>query len=198
MRLPAVALALLLPAIAHTADEDGWRAVMHDTHEPMIDHAVERATSALDGLADDTYGRSDQTLARALLAAEPKAVEYEALLGDWRCRSLQVEPNGLFVYPAFHCTIALTEDGVLIFTKISGSQRRHGQLYPHAAGGWVFLGGRSVNDDPYRSYPFDSEDTGSDGFANASVGRVELLKDGRVRMILDADGERAELYELKR
>lgn len=201
MNLPSVALALLFclaSAAADGADEDGWRMVMHDVHEPMIDRAAERAGAALDSLPDDAYGRADLEAAQALLAAPAKAAEYERLLGDWRCRSLQVDPNGLFAYPAFRCRIELTEDGTLAFTKTSGSQRRHGQLYPHHDGGWVFLGGRSVNDEPYRFYSAIGGQSDAESLADDSVGRVEMLADGRVRMVLDADGERAELYELKR
>lgn len=194
----AIALATLLPAGGSAADEDGWRAVMHAVHEPMIDRAAERAAAALDGLAADAYGRADLPAAQSLLDGAAKPAEHDALLGAWRCRSLQVDPNGLFAYPAFRCEIALTEDGTLAFTKTSGSQRRHGQLYPHAGGGWVFLGGRSVNDEPYRPYSATFGDFDGEDLADDSVGRVELLADGRVRMILDADGERVELYELKR
>lgn len=195
---PLTILALLLPLLALAGDDEGWRAVMHDVHEPMIDRAAERAAGALDSLAADAYGQADVPAARALLAAPATAAGHDKLLGDWRCRSLQVDPNGLFAYPAFRCRIELSEDGTLDFTKTSGSQRRHGQLYPHQDGGWVLLGGRSVNDEPYRPYSATFGDFDGESLADDTVGRVEMLADGRVRMILDADGERVELYELKR
>ena len=184
-------------ALAADADE-GWRAVMHDVHEPAVDQAHARAAQALAQLGEDDYGLGDRPAAQALLDAPARTVEYTALPGDWRCRSLQVDPNGLFAYPAFRCRIELTEDGTLMFTKVSGSQRRHGQLYPKADGHWVFLGGRSVNDDPYRPYSATFGDFDGEDLADDSIGLVEALADGRLRMILDADGERVEFYELKR
>ncbi|MBK8066442.1 MAG: DUF4893 domain-containing protein [Rhodanobacteraceae bacterium] len=191
-------LLLLSCAVLAADNDEGWRGVMHDVHEPAIDQAHARATQSLAQLGEDDYGLSDRPGAQALLDAPAKTVEFDALTGDWRCRSLQVDPNGLFAYPAFRCRIELTEDGTLMFTKTSGSQRRHGQLYPKSDGHWVFLGGRSVNDDPYRPYSATFGDFDGEDLADDSVGLVEGLGDGRVRMILDADGESVEFYELRR
>lgn len=189
---------LCLAPLAALAD-DGWREVMQDAHEASIDAAHERAHRALEHLAPDAYGRSDAPGALALLDAPLRVTDYAALLGNWRCRSTQVDSsNGVFAYPAFRCVVELTEDGTLVFTKTSGSQRRHGQIYPSGEGRWVFLGGQSVNDEPYRSYSGLSGDADGEDQALDSVGLVETLKDGRVRMIFDAQAESVEFYELSR
>jgi hypothetical protein len=185
---------LLLPVLAFA--EAGWRGVMHDAHEPSIDSAHPRASGVLAQLPADAYGRADLPQALALLQAATRSSDHSALLGRWRCRSIQIDRTGLFAYPPFRCQIELSEDGTLSFTKTSGSQRRHGQIYPSADGSWVFLGGRSVNDEPYRAY--SATFGGDDGEGLDSVGLLESLKDGRLRMILDASEERVEFYELSR
>lgn len=187
-------LLCLLPLLASA--EDGWRGVMHDVHEPSIDAAHQHAREVLAQLPADAYGREDLPQAEALLQAPTLDKDQSALHGRWRCRSIQVDRTGLFAYPAFRCEIRLTEDGTLEFTKTSGSQRRHGQIYPRSGDSWVFLGGQSVNDEPYRAYSSTFGDV--DGDDLDSVGLLETLRDGRVRMILDASEERVEFYELSR
>lgn len=192
----SIAVLCLLPMLA--VAEEGWRGVMHDAHEPSIDAAHQRASAVLAQLPADAYGRSDLPRAQALLQAPTRSAEFAALVGHWRCRSIQVDQSGVFAYPAFRCEIELTEDGVLMFTKSSGSQRRHGQIYPGSDGRWVFLGGQSVNDEPYRAYSGSFVDADGEDLEQDSVGLLETLKDGRVRMILDASDERVEFYELSR
>jgi len=190
------ALLCLLPMYA--AAQDGWREPMHEVHEPSIDQAHARADSLLNNLNPDAYGREDLPKARALLAAPTREADHEALVGDWRCRSTQIDPGGVFAYPAFRCTVELTEDGILMFTKTTGSQRRHGQIYPFTSSSWVFLGGRSVNDDPYRVYSGTQADFDGESLQDDSVGLLETLKDGRIRIVFDATDEGVEFYELSR
>lgn len=190
-------LLTVFPLMA-AAEEAGWRLPMHDVHEPAIDHAHARARSAMDQLADDVYGLSDLPAARALLDAETMPRDLEALLGRWRCRSIQIGSLGVFAYPAFRCEIELTEDGTLRFTKTSGSQRRHGQIYPHNDRSWVFLGGQSVNNDPYREYSNTRGDSDGEDLEYDTVGLLETLADGRLRLILDASPGQVEFYELSR
>ncbi len=186
----------LLPLLA--CAEDGWRGVMHDADEASIDAAHQRASGVLAQLPADAHGRGDLPQALALLQAATRNVDRDALLGRWRCRSIQVDRTGVFAYPLFRCQIGLNEDGTLSFTKTSGSQRRHGQIYPSADGNWVFLGGQSVNDEPYRAYSGTFGDADNADLEFDSVGLVETLKDRRVRMIFDASVERVEFYELMR
>ncbi len=189
---------LLLAAHAgNAASNDGWRGIAHDDHEPMIDFAVPRAKALLDRLAPDAYGLEEVPSVRAILDAPSDQKGHQAILGQWRCASTQIDPNGVFAYPPFKCEIAFTEDGTLTFRKTSGSQRRNGQLWP-ADGGLVLLGGSSVNDDPYRSYSATYEYADGEDAEVDTVGLLQTLRDGRMRMILDADEERVELYTLTR
>ena len=196
MRLLACTLlCFVLPA--HAAD-DGWRETALDIHEARIDQAHERATAALEGVGEDAYGREEIPKVKTLLAAPTAARKYQTLLGKWRCASTQIGSDGIFAYPPFRCEISLTEDGTLNFAKTSGSQRRHGQLFPFTDSGWVLLGGSTVNDDPIRPYSatlkvVDGENTEFD-----TVGLAQTLADGRIRLILDAEEGQVELYTLSR
>ena len=80
-----------------------------------------------------------------------------------------------------------------MFTKTSGSQRRHGQIYPFSDNRWVFMGGQSVNEDPLRSYSV-LESRAADPQVD-TVGLVETLQDGRIRIIFDAQDEQVEFYD---
>jgi len=191
------ALLLCLLSTLATA-QDGWRVPMHEVHEPSIDQAHARADWLLNNLNTDAYGREDLPQARALLDAPTRKADHEALVGNWRCRSTQIDPSGVFAYPAFRCSVELTEDGILMFTKTTGSQRRHGQIYPFSDSSWVFLGGRSVNDDPYRAYSGTLSDLDGERLQDDSIGLLETLRDGRIRIIFDASEQAVEFYELSR
>jgi|CXWL01.1.fsa_nt_gi hypothetical protein len=194
----ALALSLLMFAAPLAANEDGWRATAVDFHEGRIDQAHGRALAALDGVAEDAYGQADLPAARALLTAATKARTYTELLGKWRCSSTQIGPDGVFAYPAFRCLIEDSEDGTIRFSKVSGSQRRSGQLFPFNDHGWVLLGASTVNDDPERAYSATLATAVGEDVEADTVGLLETLADGRMRIILDAEEGRVELYALSR
>jgi len=62
----------------------------------------------------------------------------------------------------------------------------------------VFLGGRSVNDDPYRAYSGTLSDLDGERLQDDSIGLLETLRDGRIRIIFDASEQAVEFYELSR
>lgn len=192
------AAALMLIALPLLAADDAWRTLAHPAHTGAIDAAHERALAAIASMPADAYGRDEIPDVRHLLDRPTREASFEKLLGTWRCRSIQIGALGLFSYPPFRCEIVLTEDGTLEFSKTSGSQRRHGQLYPYTASGWVFMGGTSVNNEPYRSYSARNADSDGPDVAGDSVGLLETLADGRLRVLLDARDDQVEIYELKR
>jgi len=189
---------LLLLSLPVLATEDGWRETAIDAHESRIDEAHARAEASLLTVADDAYGREELPKLRALLTVPTKDKAISSLLGKWRCSSTQIGSDGVFAYPNFRCEIRMVDDGTVEFSKLSGSQRRHGQLFPYKEHAWVLLGVSYVNDDPFRAYSATLPDPGETDFAADTVGLLETLKDGRVRILLDAEGERFEIYTLTR
>ncbi|GAA4003832.1 DUF4893 domain-containing protein [Sphingomonas humi] len=81
--------------------------------------------------------------------------------GDYRCRVIKLgaRAEGLlpFVsYPAFNCRIA--QSGKLqAFTKLSGSQRQVGYIFPHDQLREVFLGTLVIGDER-RAVPYGADD----------------------------------------
>ncbi len=65
--------------------------------------------------------------------------------GTYRCRAIKLGSNGpgglgYLAYPFFRCTVELTPGGDLILTKVTGSQRTRGLLYPDTDRRLVFIG----------------------------------------------------------
>ena len=100
--------------------------------------------------------------------------------GDYRCRVIKVgaKSQGLLdyvTYPAFHCRI--DQGRAQRFTKLSGSQRHVGLIYPADQLRQVFLGTLVLGDET-TSYKY-----GSDRERDVA-GWVERIGDNRWRMVL--------------
>ena len=192
----AVVLGLALcSGSAAIAADSGWRALIHPEHLSRVEDPRARALAVLDHIGAQEYGYDEVKMVRELLAAETMVRPAERLLADWRCRSIQVNRLGIFSYPNFRCRIKRIE-GEWDFRKLSGSQKRSGSLYQDQPGRWVFLGGQYVNDDPPRAYSGIDDQAQSDAYD--TVGELETLADGRLRMLLDSDEDSFELYVLER
>lgn len=65
--------------------------------------------------------------------------------GTYRCRTIKLGTSrpggpGYLAYPFFRCTIELTPGGDLILTRINGSQRTRGLLYPDTDRRLIYVG----------------------------------------------------------
>jgi hypothetical protein len=92
------------------------------------------------------------------LAAEGVLLEPDSALdgaapppGDYRCRTIKIgaKREGLLeyvAYPAFRCRIG-GGDGVRDFTKLTGSQRPIGRLFPENERRMIFLGTLQLGDE---------------------------------------------------
>jgi hypothetical protein len=72
--------------------------------------------------------------------------------GDYRCRTVKLgnqnsQGLGYVVYGWFDCRIELTGRGLKL-SKLTGSQRQTGLLFPETPQRLIFLGGLSVADEP--------------------------------------------------
>ncbi len=122
----------------------------------------------------------------------------EDLTGKWRVRSLQGSLGLCVLYPYFNAEFR-TENGRLIFQKTTGSQRRMGWVLPYRNDCMIFLGARTVNDDPPLHYsrldptiPATSPRKESD-----SWGALYRIGDNQYLMVLDVVvGQEFELYEI--
>jgi hypothetical protein len=94
----------------------------------------------------------------AAIAAEGVLLEPDAALdgvsppaGDYRCRTIKIGAKGpgnldYVAYPPFLCRIGAGE-GVRDFTKLSGSQRPIGRLFPENDRRMIFLGTLQLGDE---------------------------------------------------
>jgi hypothetical protein len=190
----ALALAVLSCAPVLAAD---WHQHVHPDDLTSIEQAETTARSTLQAIGPEDYGHDEVTAVAALLDARAMARPVDRLPGDWRCRSIQLGEYGLFSYPYFRCHIEQV-DGGLRFRKSSGSQRRTGWLHADIEGRWAFVGSSHYNDDPVPDYSGLHEDSDAEDRERDSVGILETLADGRLRMILDAKPGQVEIYELIR
>ncbi len=82
--------------------------------------------------------------------------------GTYRCRTIKLGTNspggpGYLEYPFFRCTIELTPGGDLILTKVTGSQRTRGLLYPDTDRRLIYVGAAagSAQETSYPDYGDD-------------------------------------------
>ncbi len=187
-------LAVLVGPAALAAD---WEDRLHPDDRHSIQQADATARSTLDSIGPEGYGHEEVVGIAALLDARAITRPTDRLLGDWRCRSIQLGESDLFSYPYFRCHIEQL-DGSLRFRKSTGSQRRTGWLHAAGEGHWVFVGSSHYNDDPVPDYSGLNDDSDDQDRERDSVGVLDTLADGRLRMILDAKPGRVEIYELIR
>jgi Domain of unknown function (DUF4893) len=189
----------LASATERTKAEPEWSQLAWPPHRANVlswRQNVEQVDQLLAGVALDD--RRDLPTAKNLLKGPWLQPNEDALLGNWRCRSLQATSLGLYVNPDFKCTIA-RRDGQLAFAKISGSQRRTGVLYRDPDHGFVFLGGATVNDDPTVTYSALAQPVASPNpLDNDTYGWLKQRSRNHVVMLFNTDGSSYEIYELRR
>ncbi|UNK41732.1 DUF4893 domain-containing protein [Luteimonas sp. S4-F44] len=178
-------------ADAHDGTPDDWRAQVWPTDRDAI-----LAEPTFDLALDD----HDPVLAdaRQVLALAGSGRPLGTITGAWQVRSLQFDGRGgAYAYPWFDATIA-RQGGVLTFAKTSGSQRRQGRLLPIDRSTLAFLGSQSVNDEPSPGYSRQWPSPPAARVEGDSVGRLVRTGESELLMVLDVDGPRFELYQLRR
>lgn len=182
------------PAPVDETEPRGWHAVALEVHRGMVDDAITRAAGAATG--DDDASRQ----ARSLLGRARTPLQPGDIGGTWRVRSIQVTDGQGYDYPWFGARIDAdgTGDAAYRFAKTSGSQRRSGRLYPMDGAGFVFLGARTVNDEVPRRYSRVADPATRVPGEHDSAGRLVRIGPDELLMVLDADGDRFELYHLRR
>ncbi|WP_052772895.1 DUF4893 domain-containing protein [Luteimonas sp. FCS-9] len=136
--------------------------------------------------------------ARRALALAGSGRPLGTITGAWKVRSLQFDGRGgAYGYPWFDARIE-RRDGALTFAKTNGSQRRQGRLLPIDRNTLAFLGSQSVNDDSSPGYSRGWPSPPDGRIESDSAGRLVRTGDDELLMVLDVDGTRFELYQLRR
>jgi hypothetical protein len=157
MRMFAALLLILLSAAA-AAREDvveagpnaRWRSVATEDDRTRLRNWREAWTEAL---AQVRAGEHAGELARggALFEPDTALADPAPPPGDYDCRTIKLgtpqgDPLDYIAYPPFRCRIAIVS-GRLQFTKLTGSQRPVGALFPDNGRRMVFLGTLMLGDE---------------------------------------------------
>jgi hypothetical protein len=128
-----------------------WRQVATDDDRRRI---REWRSAFVEGLAAARgAGHGAEIDREGALLAPDSALGGAALpAGDYRCRMIKLgsqAADGLAYvpYPAFRCRVSPGPDGPMLFTKLDGSQRPAGRLYPEHDTRQVFLGTMVLGDE---------------------------------------------------
>lgn len=152
--------------------DDAWRQALGDAHQAGFSDQVR----ALGGLADPNAGQAGR------LQPPP---------GEYSCRTIKLgriaEYGGYLAYPGFRCLVELTPGGDLILTKVTGSQRTRGRLYPDNARRLVFLGAQAwgAGETGYPEYGQQAE--------RDQIGVLERIGDNRWRLALPLPKQESKL-----
>ena len=161
----------------------------YETIETNIDLANRQEFSDL--FKDDDYKKLARL--KAIFAESNFALTSSDLLGNWKCRSTQLNNLGVYVYTYFNCRVKQTDMG-LFFEKKTGSQRMSGILFPESERAYVLLGGWTVNDEPQTVY----SGLGKSHDSNKDVVGKFIKKKDKIVAIFSGSATSYEIYELIR
>lgn len=167
------------PTPAPAQATDNWR----DYAKPADVDRLGRLTAAW---ATALKLANDKGHAKELAALGPLADPKARVLahphpgpGDYRCRTIKLGGSlGLVSYPWFKCHVELTPGGDLVLTKVSGSQRTAGKLYPGTGTRLVYLGGQAWGADEASASAY-GQDASRD-----QIGVLERIGETRWRLAL--------------
>ena len=128
-----------------------WRTVATEDDRRRIRQWRDAFTEALAEARDAGHG---EEISREGALLEPDVARPGAALapGDYLCRTVKLGSRGetgldFVAYPAFACRVAAHVDGLLHFTKLTGSQRPVGRLFDEHTRRQIFLGTLQLGDE---------------------------------------------------
>lgn len=168
------------PPVNRAVAPDDWHGIATEADRRRLRDWRPTWTTAL------KRAGADPRIAAAGALLEPDAaLEGVALpAGTYRCRvtKLGARTPGLAnyaAYPAFTCRVARGANGLMTLTKIDGSQRPAGTLYPDGTRRMVFLGTMVLGDEQ-RAQPYGRDPE------RDMAGFVERIGPARWRLALPA------------
>ena len=139
-----------LPEVAAAPVAPDWRVVATPADRSRLREWRTAWTRALTAARTGGYA-SSLTVEGALLNPDA-AIEWQAPpIGLYQCRTVKMgaKADGLLAYvsyPPFDCRIEV-QNGLLRFTKLTGSQRPIGLIFPSPPNRMVFLGTLQLGDE---------------------------------------------------
>jgi hypothetical protein len=139
-------------------------------------------------LAAGKSRRGEFTSVLQLLKAPSLPIREKDVVGEWRCRSIDVATVGVFSNAFHRCRFAL-QDGALSFERLGGYAvvRRKGDLHRNEESSFVFIGTRTA---------YNAE--GHAGTSRDSVGILLRKSRNLYVMIFDPTPRFYEIYEIRK
>lgn len=172
------------PSVAAPAKDNAgtWRATATDQDKNRVRNWYSSWTAAL---ADARAKGAGADIDREGALLQPSAALPNPHLpaGDYRCRTVKIGTQGrstlaYVAYGWFQCRVA-SEQGLMSLTKLTGSQRPVGLIFPDSLNRQVFLGTLELGDETMpQSYGIDR--------MRDMAGLVERIGDNRWRLVLPA------------
>jgi len=163
---------------------DQWKTVANAGDQDRIARLDDAWRQALRE-ADREFGAQIDALGLTAVPTAALEGQLQPAPGKYRCRSIKIgSMNGAglayVAYPFFNCTVELTPGGDLVLTKIDGSQRTKGLLYPDPANAkrLIYVGAQAWGDDE-TDYPAYGQNPERD-----QVGVLERTGAKRYRLVL--------------
>ena len=189
MRLPLLASALACAGCTVIEQPSGliprwttaWREVASDDDETRL---RDWRSSFVDALADANKTNAADVAREGRLLDPDAALAMQPLPdGLYRCRVIKLGAKGegnlhYVAYPAFTCRMR-AEHGLQRLTKLSGSQRYVGLLFPGDQIHQVFLGTLALGDE-HRAMQYGQDDT------RDVAGFLERIGPNRWRLLMPA------------
>ena len=180
-------LTLSLALITAPVSAQDWRDAANAFDRDRLDNAPVTLGEALAEARAGGAPEDVATIENLLVPIVP--IGGEALLGDWKCRTIKLGGAGkLTVYSWFKCRISLGENG-LEFLKMTGSQRTSGDfwpIYPESGEGfpirYVYLGASHYSDEEPKPYGGPGNTLGRDSNNRDDAAILEAIGPDRLRM----------------
>lgn len=171
------------PSAADAPDATGgWRATATDADKERIRGWYSSWQAALADARAKGFG-ADIDREGVLLQPTAALPNPHLPAGDYRCRTVKVGAQGrgglsYIAYGWFQCRVSL-EQGLSSLTKLSGSQRPVGLIFPDNLKRQIFLGTLELGDEKM------AVNYGSDRMRDMA-GLIERIGDNRWRLVLPA------------
>lgn len=157
-----------------------WREVATEDDRRRLREWRDAFVAALEEARGSGHGAD---IAREGSLLDPDAAIRGAALppGDYLCRTIKLGSQGAggldyTPYPAFRCRVSAGRDGLMLFTKLTGSQRPVGRLYGENPHRQIFLGTMQLSDErQVLSYGRDRD--------RNMAGQVERIGERRWRIL---------------
>lgn len=171
------------PAPGEQGGTDDWRTVATDGDAARLTRLDDAWREALSEARAAGFGDELRTLGALVDPTAGQAGRLQPPPGEYRCRTFKLGRMGevgvgYVAYPAFRCLVELTPGGDLILSKMTGSQRTRGLIYPDSDRRLVYLGAQAWGSGE-TGFPLYGEQPQRD-----QIGVVERIGDQRWRLVL--------------